>query len=452
MKLRFVAATLGPLVATLVADGVKTVPLRAQSVQPEPPPLRLTIVDAVSRGLETSHRVAEAIARGQAAEAAAGHRRAAILPQVAAQAGYTRTNHVDEFGVPLSTNQLRVIYPDIPDNYRTRLDVQWPLYTGGRLDALERAARIEATASADEVAVARADLSLDITRAYWHLVTSTESLHVVEQAVARIDAQLRDVRNQLTAGLIPPNDVLTVEAQQSRQRMLAIQARAVVAVAEAELARLVGVAPGTRIDPDVAIDVPAAESAPIETLVDTARRQRPERAILQKRLSAANERTAAAGAGAKPVVAAAGGIDYARPNPHIFPREGSWRPSWDASVNLSWPLFDGGRTGSEVAEAKATARALQERLADFDASLAVELRQRLNEVSSSRAAIDAATDAVRSATEARRVLVERFAAGVATSADVLDAQLALLQAELDRTQAIANARLADARLTRALGR
>jgi len=44
------------------------------------------------------------------------------------------------------------------------------------------------------------------------------------------------------------------------------------------------------------------------------------------------------------------------------------------------------------------------------------------------------------------------AAGVATSTDVLDAQVAVLQAALDRTQAVANARLAEARLARALGR
>jgi len=40
---------------------------------------------------------------------------------------------------------------------------------------------------------------------------------------------------------------------------------------------------------------------------------------------------------------------------------------------------------------------------------------------------------------------------VATSTDVLDAQVVLLQAELDRTQARANAHLADARLARVLG-
>lgn len=415
------------------------------------PALRLTLDEAVRRGLETSHRVAETIARGQAAEAVVGTRHAATLPQVTAQAAYMRTNHVDEFGILLPNNQLRVIYPDVPDNYRSRLDVQWPLYTGGRLDALERAARIEATASADEIAAARADLALDITRAYWNLVTATETRRVVDQAVSRIDAHLRDVRNQLNAGLIPPNDVLTVEAQQSRQRMLAIQAGANVDVAEAELARLVGAGPGTRVEPASALDVPAATTASVAAMVDTARRQRPERALLVKRVGAANERAGAAAAGMKPTIGVGGGVDYARPNPRIFPRERAWRSSWDAGISVNWPLFDGGRTRSEMAEAAATAHALQERLADFDASLAVELRQRLSEITSSRAAIDAASDGVRSATEARRVVGERFAAGVATSTDVLDAQVALLQAELDRTQAIANAHLADARLARTLG-
>ncbi len=47
---------------------------------------------------------------------------------------------------------------------------------------------------------------------------------------------------------------------------------------------------------------------------------------------------------------------------------------------------------------------------------------------------------------------ERFTAGVATNTDVLDAQTALLQAELDRTRALASARLAEARLARAVGR
>ncbi len=426
------------------------VPMRADA-QPSGP-LVLTLEEAIERGLATSHRLAEAVARGDAAEAVAGERHAALRPQVAAQAGYTRTNHVDPFGILSPNNLLRIIYPDVPDNYRARLDLQWPIYTAGRLDALERAARAEAAASRDELAAARADLRLDITRAYWALVTASRSLLVVDESVTRIDAHLRDVRSQLTAGLIPPSDVLSVEAQESRQRMLSVQARVTRDVAEADLGRLIGVTPGTPIQPVSPLEAPAPESAQVALLIEGARQQRAERAGLVKRAGAAGERGLAAAAGRKPTIAVGGGVDYARPNPRIFPREAAWRESWDASINVNWPLFDGGRSRAEAAEAAALKRAADERLADFDATLAVDVRQRLRELEASRAVIDAATDAVRAATEASRVIGERFNAGVATSTDRLDAHVAQLQAELDRTQAIANARLAEARLARALGR
>jgi outer membrane protein TolC len=221
--------------------------------------------------------------------------------------------------------------------------------------------------------------------------------------------------------------------------------------AQADLARLIG-EPDAAIEPSAALTPPEARAAALEALVEEARHGRPERAALLKRLDASEQRQAAAGAGAKPTLAFAGGVDYGRPNPRIFPRAEAWQESWDAGVQAVWPLFDGGRTRAEVAGAAATMRGVRERLAEFDSVLAVEIRQRLNELQASRSAIAAADDAIRSATEARRVVGERFAAGVASSVDVIDAQVALLQAGLDRTQAIANARLAEARLDRALGK
>src|SRR5262249_36880574 len=160
---------------------------------------------------------------------------------------------------------------------------------------------------------------------------------------------------------------------------------------------------------------------------------------------AAAARQRAATALAWPTVAVGGGVDYARPNPKIFPRQASWRESWDASVNLTWPLFDGGPARAEIAGAGGGKRGADERRAAFDAALAVAVRQRFRELGSALAGIDAAADGVRAAAEAVRVVGDRFAAGVATSTDRLDAQVALLQAELDRTQATAAARLAEAR-------
>jgi len=142
----------------------------------------------------------------------------------------------------------------------------------------------------------------------------------------------------------------------------------------------------------------------------------------------------------------------ARPNPRIFPREAAWKPSWDVAINFTWPLFDGGRSAAEIAEAAANRRAAEERLLDFDSTVDVEVRQRAADVAAAEAAIAAADAGVRSATEARRVIGERFSAGIAANADVIDAQVALLQADLDRARAFANVHLAAARLDRALGR
>jgi outer membrane protein TolC len=395
--------------------------------------------------------VDEAQARYEAVDAVADQRLAATRLQVAALAGFMRTNHVRPFGVAGPNNEFFFLYPDVPDNYRTRLDAQWPVYDGGRRQSVERAARSDAAIASEDVEIARLDLRLEIASAYWTLITAAESTRVVEESLVRMDAHLRDVRNQLDAGLIPPNDVSSVEAQRSRQQMLSIQARANRDVAEAELARLIGVPVGTPIQPTTSAGAPVETTASVGALLSEAQQHRPEHRALRERVVAAAAREKAAAAGAKPTVSAVGGVDYSNPNPRHFPRQDAWQRSWDAGVNVSWSLFDGGLSRAEIAEAAANTRAARARLAEFDQLLAVEVRRRLSDLDAARASIAAAEDGVRAATEARRVAGDRFAAGVATSTDILDAQVALLQAGLDRTQAMASARLAEAQLARTIG-
>ena len=153
-------------------------------------PVRLTLDEALMRGLDASHRLAEIGARQEAAQAVEDQRKAAARPQAALQAGYARTNHVQEFGIPGG----RLIYPDIPDNLRSRVDLQWPIYTGGRTSALTRAAAAEADALGQDRDAARADLKLEITRAYWAVVTARASVEVVNAALGRIGAHLADIR------------------------------------------------------------------------------------------------------------------------------------------------------------------------------------------------------------------------------------------------------------------
>ena len=427
---------------------VVVVPASAQ----EPPAVRLTLDEARSRALETSHRLAEARAHETMAQAVVAARQASDKPSVTTSAGYTRTNHVEAFFVPGPLGLPRVIYPDVPDNYRTRLDLQWPIYTGGRTDALEASARAEASAATADVETARADLRLEVARAFWAVVTAGAAVAVVDEALQRAAVNVSDARQRLNAGLVPPNEVASAEAQQARQRMLLVEAVNQRDVASADLARLVGLDPGQAVEPVAELERAAVVDQTFDALTRAGLAKRPERKALELRISAADLQKAAAASGRKPVVAVGAGVDYAKPNPKIFPRADHWDDSWDAGVNLTWSLWDGGRVAADVAQAAGAATAVRERLREFDSVLAVEVRQRSLEISSGTAAVAAADEAVRAATEARRVVGERYRAGVIAQSDVLEAELALLQSQLDRTRALASVRLAEARLDRAVGR
>src|SRR5579871_1371487 len=98
-------------------------------------PLALSLDDAIDRGVAHAPRVAESRSREAAASAAISSRQAASAPNVAVSGGYLRTNHVEAFSLPQPGGGTRVIFPDIPDNYQTKAEVDVPVYTGGRVGA-----------------------------------------------------------------------------------------------------------------------------------------------------------------------------------------------------------------------------------------------------------------------------------------------------------------------------
>lgn len=425
--------------------------------------VRLTLADAISRGLATSHRIAEIKAREEGARAAAKGAELAKRPIVSASAGYSRTNHVDEFSVPQPSGTRLVVYPDIPDNFVSRVGFQWPIYTSGRTDALERAADAEASAVAADIEAARADLRFEIVRAYWAAVTAREAVRVLEESAARAEAQLGDARQRFKVGLIPPNEVSSLEAQRSREQAQFFEAGNMRESALIDLRRLIGVPRNTvieLIDPldqgarslsrRSSLDGSRAE-ADAQDLIKDALEWRPERKALVLRLGGLEARQQAALTGNKPTINLIGGVDYANPNPRIFPRKGQWQEAWDVGVNVNWNFFDFGRAKAQAAEASAAVLATRERIAEFDSIVSADVQQRMLDLQTAVAMVTAARDGIRSASEARRVIADRFAAGVATSTDVLVAQVALLEAELARTRALASVRLAEARLERAVG-
>jgi outer membrane protein TolC len=432
----------------------------AQAGAPEPAsaqaPLSLTLEDAVRRGVEQAPRLAEARARESSAQATVSSREALAKPGISASTSYLRTNHVIPFGFGSPTSGTEPIFPDIPNNYRVRAEMTVPVYTAGRVSSLVDAAEADVRAAGHDRKTTEEDVRIDLVRAYWALVTAREAERVLVQSLERADAAVSDVKARVDAGVLPPNDLLSIQAQRAREAVRLVQAKNAVAATMMNLDRLIGEDPGRQIVPATGVDVvlPAAgelAAQPIEALIARAREQRTERASLTDRQASLRAAGEASLASLRPQLGALVAVEPTRPNQRFVPKTDDWKTSFDLGVTLTWPLFDGGKARADNAVALAQAEALGHRLHDFDAALAVEVRQRLLDLESGRAALAASAEAVAAATEARRVVQERFRAGVATSTEVLDAQQELLEAELERTRLSATQRLNEAELVRTVG-
>jgi outer membrane protein TolC len=151
-------------------------------------------------------------------------------------------------------------------------------------------------------------------------------------------------------------------------------------------------------------------------------------------------------------VTVSGGFDYANPNRRILPPSAEWQDSWDVTLGLSWSLFDGGRTGAAARSALARADALRRQAEDLDRRIRLQVTARQLELDAARRAVDVAARNVEAARENGRVAAERHQAGVIPSSERLDAEVLLLRAALDHTEAMAQLRTAQAALERAVGR
>jgi outer membrane protein TolC len=423
--------------------------------------LRLSLSEAVARALKSSAHLAAMEATQRGTEAAVRGARAAGLPVVDLSAGYTRYSDVPEFVLTLPGRPPVSIAPNIPDGWRTRASVSVPLFTGGRIANAAEAARGERDAAGNDLAAVRADLVLETTTAYWNLRLQTESASVVGEALAAYESHLVDARHRAEVGLAARSEVLAVEVERDRAELGRVQAEGAVAVAQESLRRLLGVGEWVVL---VAMDQPEdgqtpvhfggdrGRSAALDSLVATALATRPERTALAARVAAAEARVRFEQGARRPQLAAVAGYDYANPNRRITPGQAEWKETWDASMNLSLPLFDSGRISAAIARARAQAEALRHQATDLDQRIRFDVTLRVIERRNAEQAVAVAERAVDSAQENEKVTRDRYREGVASSSDLLDAEVKSLRASLDRTDALARLLLARANLARAVGR
>jgi outer membrane protein TolC len=230
-----------------------------------------------------------------------------------------------------------------------------------------------------------------------------------------------------------------------------LQARNAFAIASEDLVRLVGLPPGSRVEP-VAEEAPPAGTPDADVLVATALAARPDLLALRARAAAADAAVGVARSPGLPQVGLSAGYDYARPNSRILPLVDEWKDSWSVGLNVSITPFDGGRSRAAAAQARAQAEALRHQIEDLERRVRLEVKSRVLDISTAEAAVQVADRALEAAREATRVERDRYQEGVTASADLLDAETRLLRAGVDRTNAVAAVSLARARLDKAVGR
>lgn len=440
--------------ATALALAVLLAPLPADTPAADevPATVSLTLAETIERARQASARLAQLRSLETAAEAGSRAARAARLPQLDLSASYTRNSDVPELTIPVPGLGTRTLFPNIPDNYRTRAGLSLPLYTGGRVDGAIDAARGQQAAAGKDVQGGDADLVLEASAAYWSLVTARESARVLAEAVASFEGHLKDARNRQEQGMAARNEVLAVQVERDRAELGRLRAANGAEVASANLLRLVGLPPGSRVEPVEPLAAAATPREGVEALTATATASRPELLALRSRVAAAEASVRVVRAASLPQASLSAGYDYARPNARVLPLAPEWKGTWSVLVSVALTAFDGGRTSATVAQAEAQADAARHQVEDLERRVRLEVTARSLDLATAQAAVAVAERNLEAARESLRVSRDRYREGVLASSDLLDAETALLRAGLDQTAVATEFHVARASLDRAVGR
>jgi outer membrane protein len=421
----------------------------------------LSLDEALAAGLGSSPGLQASRLQFEAARAKSREIAAARLPSLRFGAGYTRLSEVPDFQVtlPISPDPI-VVSRSYFDNYSLRLGLQQPLFTGFRLQAGEESARMLAAAAGEDLEKVRAELVLAIKNAYWGLTRARAFEKVIDENVRQVEEHLKDVRAFFGQGLLTKNEVLRAELELSTAEIMRIDARDASAIALTVLVSLIGLPLDADVELTTSVESQASRIASgeqeagseAEGSFDTALARRPEIQSAEFTIKASELGVKAARSGYFPQVHLSGNYYYLRPNPRILPAVDQFKGTWDLGISVSFDIWNWGRTKRQAEQAEAKlgqAREVREALVD----------QAVLEITQCRLAFARAGEkarvsglAVSQAEENLRVTTDLFKQGVALSADVIDAEVALLRASLGRTQAAIDQVLAQARLEKALGR
>jgi outer membrane protein len=414
----------------------------------------LTVEESVRIGLENSKSLHASLMRSDYADARASEVSASLYPSVRVQAGYVKLSSVPEFRINLPPGIVpgnAVVFPVILNNYSARATLQQPLFTGFRLRSMADNATYQAEASHKDLDRDRAELIYNIKAAYWGLYQANETKRLADENVTRITAHLKDIDNLSKQGLATNNEVLKVRVQLSNATIMQSDAANAVRMAKLSFNSTIRIDLNTDVVPSSPLTSTQKDFPDVQKLLESAFVRRPELQAMEWRVKASDAGVTAARAGWLPQIFLTGDYYYSRPNPRIFPATDQFKDSWDIGVSLQFDLWNNLTALHQTSAAKAQYEQTKDALATMKDGVTLEVTQSYLNFNQAKQEIRLSELGVEQANENYRVTAEKFKAGLTTNSELLDAEVLLLQAKLQLTQARVDYELAEARLEKAIG-
>ncbi len=391
---------------------------------------------SVDRGLKASRENTSAAA--SLLDAA----KSARLPNVALEAGYTALNETPAAQVDLLGQSLQMPLAQ-RESAAYKAMATLPLYTGGRITrginaatAGLEAARLGETADGQNVKLRVADAYVSVLRA-------SRMLKVTESHVISLQAHAQDVGNLNEQGMVAKTDLLSVRVALADAQQRKLQVGNGLDLARAAYNRLLG----RPLDQPVSLEdlAPEATQEQFSALTGRALERRGELAALARQIEAMRHQAAAVRGETAPQVALSGGYGYQENRYQVHPGQ------WMITLGAKWNLFDGGVAGHRASAVERQAAALSQQRDELASIIALQVRQTWLDVQETRKRLIVTQSAIAQAEENLLVARDRYANGLATHTEVLDAETLRTGSESNHANALFDAALAGLRLKRATG-
>ncbi|HTY01174.1 MAG TPA: TolC family protein, partial [Bacteroidota bacterium] len=244
---------------------------------------------------------------------------------------------------------------------------------------------------------------------------------------------------------------LKIEVQLSNTKLLQIDANNAVRVAQVNLNNLLGLPLPTQTEITTEIRHDPRTFGGWSSLVDTAVGQRADLQAMELRVKAGEASVSAARGAWWPQISVFGDYLSARPNPRVIPAQDIYKDTWDFGIQVSLDVWNWGIAAHQTAQAEAQLAQAKDAQGSLRDAVALEVTQNYLALQQAKEKIGVARQTIDQAEENSRITSDKFKEGLALTTDVLDADVALLQAKTNYTQSLVDYELAEGRLEKSLG-